>query len=760
MPLALAALVALAAVAVVGADDLADLPPDLPHRYGVVGLQAEVAAGDTLRVARVRLHSPAHRAGLRAGDLLLGAGPYRVRTSDDLSRAVESFEPGSQLEFRVLRDGRVLRVPCAVTDRRGLYSLMDEDRSPPPAEGARHRRWRSDADPLAADAAMAIAAAGAGGVLDSLQTALRLELARYGGDGRLADVDFALAEPLLAVAPARALADSLLSGSVAGRLRRAARHLDAGAPSTPAGADTVFASLAGSPLYEPLLAPVARAGQWVEAACADLSAAQRQALLAGAVPLLGRFHQTFYLDLGDSAETEGHIRTLRLAKRVRTADLVEAGLVLAALAEAPALDRVVRAARGLRGHRPAALPEAFGGDFAFAAQTAWGWVLVGGAGPNVYGADAAIIVDLGGDDLYVGDGGAPHLRWSRSIYEVRADRVVQSRPAGVVIDLDGDDRYLGNGPGSLGGALGGVGLLLDRRGNDIYSGDLLTQGAAFCGVGLLVDGGGNDAYLAQKAAQGCAFFGVGLLLDAAGNDLFCAAQFAQGFGGPSGLGALCDLRGRDRYVADGAVPSGYGTEDAFNGWSQGVGCGLRGYAAGGIGVLVDGGGDDSYQAGNFSQGTGYFFALGVLADRRGRDRYRGSRYCQGASAHQAIGVLLDGAGDDVYSGTIAANQAGAWDTGVAVLEDAAGDDRYEGAGLAQGAAAMNGFGLLRDGAGDDVYRAGDGQGLGDGTSYWGGRDALNLGLLIDGGGRDSYDREGREDGTAQRTGSVGLFVDR
>ena len=71
------------------------------------------------------------------------------------------------------------------------------------------------------------------------------------------------------------------------------------------------------------------------------------------------------------------------------------------------------------------------------------------------------------------------------------DGTIESQP-GLTIgmleqepDLGGDDRYIGNRAGSLGGALAGVGLLVDRHGDDTYAGDVLTQGAAFCGVGVL-----------------------------------------------------------------------------------------------------------------------------------------------------------------------------------------------------------------------------------------------------------------------------------
>jgi len=50
---------------------------------------------------------------------------------------------------------------------------------------------------------------------------------------------------------------------------------------------------------------------------------------------------------------------------------------------------------------------------------------------------------------------------------------------------------------------------------------------------------------------------------------------------------LHDKRGDDHYLADRKIPSGYGTHDIYSGWSQGVGCGFRGFSSGGIGLLLD-----------------------------------------------------------------------------------------------------------------------------------------------------------------------------
>lgn len=51
--------------------------------------------------------SPSHRAGLRAGDVILSVGGHRVRTLDDYARVTRDT-PGSR-EVVVFRDGEELR---------------------------------------------------------------------------------------------------------------------------------------------------------------------------------------------------------------------------------------------------------------------------------------------------------------------------------------------------------------------------------------------------------------------------------------------------------------------------------------------------------------------------------------------------------------------------------------------------------------------------------------------------------------------------
>jgi len=88
-------------------------------------------------------------------------------------------------------------------------------------------------------------------------------------------------------------------------------------------------------------------------------------------------------------------------------------------------------------------------------------------------------------------------------------------------------------------------------------------------------------------------------------------MWAQGFGGPLGFGLLDDLTGKDHYSLGGLYTNSFKPETpGYEGWGQGVGAGLRQIANGGIGVLLDGGGDDLYEYDYMAQGGGYWFGVG------------------------------------------------------------------------------------------------------------------------------------------------------
>jgi len=755
------------------------LPQSLPVRYGVLGVRIEAAADTAVKVISTTADSPAARAGLRSRDLILAAAQYRISSPRDLSRYIQSLEPGTEVSLLVERatetDGRAagtrLELGCMVTDVKRLYPLMNERAAgTPTSRFPRHHQLLAGIDSLERTAARFVDTMGHKQTLLGLQRAFAFEGERYGADLRLGDVQLALTHPLKGAAMADGLSQEIAGfGELRDYLRLASDRLDlaplnSGGPAADRdeAADRAMAAILSDAQWPPtlvdeLLVPFASANRRVEDAFRDLAEGERQQLLRQIPPLLIEFATARALDQGDDSQIAQYANTLRLAKKVDVAQLLAAAAALAQLTEAKTLKRIRKASRSLPGvSEVAQLPPTFGGTFLYAHRSDLGWVVIGGDGDNIYGEDAAIIIDLGGDDIYLNNCGAP-------VFVAVAGQAThtQRSAVGLLLDFDGDDEYVGNGWGSLGSAIGGVGFLIDLKGDDTYSGDSLTQGAAFCGVGVLWDQKGNDRYHAQRPAQAAAFFGAGLLLDRAGSDHYAAAEQAQGFGGAGGFGLLYDRQGDDRYLADRGAPSSYGAAGGFEGWSQGVGCGFRRSAPGGIGVLVDGAGDDFYQAGNFSQGTGYFFGMGMLVDRAGDDRYRSTRYSQGAAAHQAVGCLLDVNGDDDYFARQAANQGAAWDAAVGILEDRAGDDRYVGGGLAQGAASMNGVGILFDWAGEDYYAVTDGQGRAGSVEYWGGRDALNIGMLLDTGGQsDRYSEDGRGDNTKQASAKGGLFLDR
>jgi hypothetical protein len=262
---------------------------------------------------------------------------------------------------------------------------------------------------------------------------------------------------------------------------------------------------------------------------------------------------------------------------------------------------------------------------------------------------------------------------------------------------------------------------------------------------MLLDEMGEDSYRAHALAQGAALWGVAICADIAGCDRYESHVLSQGVGMPLGTGILCDGEGDDRYYAKGTYRSGYGTPGIYEGWSQGCGVGFRKYASGGIGILVDSKGSDRYEAGNFSQGGGYYYGWGLLGDRGGEaDTYIGSRYAQGFCAHQALGTFIEGGGDDTYKSRNAVHAGLAWDECVTLFIDRGGDDEYTcPRGFSQGASAHNSICIFVDCGGSDSYATKSGPGRAGGNSYHGG---TSLSLFVDlGGQRDSYASRAQND---------------
>ncbi|MGE0708296.1 MAG: PDZ domain-containing protein [Planctomycetota bacterium] len=722
---------------------------------------AEVVAGFVKRVK-------GRPAGTRI-KLLISRQTVAVRTTLDEQPLDEAREgSGPHAAARVLPDLEELlgrhpdgllgvRVRRYARERELLVVLgaRPEDTAVvlPPAASLRPA-WA--AAPLAPGAALAQRVLDLG--IAPVQSAYRVVRERLEGDERREDpyrlnaVRFLHREPLRLEGATRLLGDQLRevvsapggAAPASGLLALGRDLLDLPpqtAPVTTLVPPSVGTDANGHLTY--CLSVVDAAEAEVARAFAGLSADERRQLETSLLEVALVFAQGKYLHTDDDPlRWERNRAALALLPRVDRAALVRALATLCRLAE-PAYLAQLRAdlqASERRGLCPFGSARASGPLLALNdAQRG----IIGASGKNTYrGEDLRVIVDLDGDDVYLtpAAGARPGL------------------PAAVVIDLGGDDRYQSTVRFAQGSAFMGAALLVDLAGDDRYTSQAdFAQGSALCGAALLLDEQGDDVYRGAVYAQGSALaWGLAGLVDRGGADRYEGAVYAQGFAGPGSVGVLADRGGDDAYAALGRAPSGYGTPHAFRGMSQGASFGFRHVASGGVGVLFDDGGRDRYEAGNFSQGGGYYYAWGALIDRgQGDDRYEGSRYAQGWAAHSALGSLWDEGGDDRYLGWVGANAGAAWDLSATCFLEDAGDDRYEvGPGFGPGASAHNGLSLFVDRGGADRYEMQVGQA--GPNDYHGG---LSLSFFFDAGGQADRYAGGLADGTGAVDGQTSARLD-
>lgn len=336
----------------------------------------------------------------------------------------------------------------------------------------------------------------------------------------------------------------------------------------------------------------------------------------------------------------------------------------------------------------------FDGDILFIQETDMGKIVVGGPKTTYYYDDAAVIIDVGGDDYYFNNAGSSR----------------PGMPISVCLDFEGNDVYNAKSNFSQGSSKFGAGILVDINGDDKYIGNDYCHGFGLFGIGLLCDTNGDDIYNSQSMCQGGAAFGVGLLHDINGNDQYISRLFAQGLGLTNGVGLLIDKKGNDCYYSGGKYADFRSPGVSFQSFSQGFGMGIRPDesivgASGGVGLLFDDTGNDSYYGDYFSQGSSYYFSLGILHDNSGHDRYYSGRYSQGTGIHSTIGILKDGSGNDFYNAYFGVSQGCGYDTSIGYLIDLQGNDYYKSNVMSQGVGSEKGIGVLADFKGDDYYYA-------------------------------------------------------
>lgn len=712
------------------------------------------------------LESPSFDLG--RPDLVVSLNGEPAASAADAKRKIRAMAPGDTLRLAIRRSNarggaipdtldhsdevREIRVPLASREEwSGTIGVTRGHDTRVEWSGER----ALDPDDRANVLGRALVEHDLGGALDTLRGVFTDELAKTTDYHDLSRVRAAFEDPFRLPELARVVtgpAVDVATDPIGTAVRLTSENLDAPAASlVPPGAH-----VRGAPDRTVIRA-------WTEA---DRAARRALGALSGdtsfawrALAMLRVPHDTFYLS-GD--ETREHTAVIRASMKVDFGELTAAVAALGPVAAAgeDALPLIATAGPPDVADTvavPEALIGAVEGPLRAAFRDADGhWFVEGTAAANRYDLSRlAVVVDPGGDDEYVA-----------------TDLALGTH---VVVDLAGNDVYRGTDDLGAAAALLGVVLVDDRAGDDRYEGALLSTGAALFGAAILLDRAGNDTYSGSQWSIGAGVYGAGLVLDLGpGDDTYLGDFLCEGVGGPRGLGAIVDESGRELYRANGPTPSAYGTPAVFQSFSQGIGFGLRNYAAGGAGMICDLAGDDRYEAGEFAQGGAYYHSLGVLHDLEGRDLYYGNRYGQGFGVHQAMGALVDEAGDDTYWSMTAASQGAAWDVGAGLLLDAVGNDSYQCDGLGQGGAAQQAIAVLLDLDGADRYvaapRSTQGE-SGDNTYHFDETGAYSLSVLIDlGSGEDGYSGDRRNDASLSpgetndtapaRSKRYGLFVDR
>ncbi|MFH1676500.1 MAG: hypothetical protein ABIC40_05690, partial [bacterium] len=398
-------------------------------------------------------------------------------------------------------------------------------------------------------------------------------------------------------------------------------------------------------------------------------------------------------------------------------------------------------------------------DFNFEAMTPFGRIVIAGPNDDVHKYDDCfILIDLGGNDTYLGPAGAtpgPEIGIS------------------LCLDLSGNDSYecLSETYPTQGAGILGCGILYDASGNDTYIAKDIAQGSGFFGTGILYDGDGTDKYVMEETGQGSGSFGHGLCWDSGeGDDYYYMDGEGQGFGGCNGIGVLANWSGNETYIAE---PSSevfyrgdYHSEFNLNVSNcQGVGSGRRGDGtdghsyAGGMGLIADMHGNDTYIAGNFSMGTGYWFGTGIMYEAEGDDTFTSPCYTQASGAHYCIGALIDEAGNDKHdiTQTSTSGLSFARDWTISMLIDKSGDDFYKAYNTSLCYVNIRSNAFFLDLAGNDHYVIGTPQrmlGAADFQNYDQPSQynpfasyCNSMSLFIDSGGEDIY-----EDWTREKSG--------
>ncbi len=300
----------------------------------------------------------------------------------------------------------------------------------------------------------------------------------------------------------------------------------------------------------------------------------------------------------------------------------------------------------------------------------------------------------------------------------------------------------GDGTHAPGGAYPDPVLSIDPAGNDLY---LHSAGGA--------DPSGFLSHGSNSVLVGGNGIALSVVADFGGDDQYLydgPVSVVHGSGSIGGMGILVDSEGSDTYSATftrtTSGPCSICTLSYFDG-------GAQGHGFGGYGLLLDAAGNDHYQfdfgsttgrcVWAFGQGFGAAGGLGIASDLGGDDKWHsvgfgitGGDRCWGFGGASAfLGQYVQGVG--FYGGVGIINDAGLGNDDYYAYMESKTVDYYS-----QGFGAFGGLGVQYDDGGDDDYYA-----VEKALNPWinptlncafGTASAGGVGVFVDVAGNDSY----------------------
>ncbi|MGC2165519.1 MAG: PDZ domain-containing protein, partial [Gallionella sp.] len=534
-------------------------------------LPSDPQSGDTIQaieISAIAADSGADIAGLRAGDLIVAIDGAPLRSGDEAPQAyfrkrISDRQLGDVVALRIFRGNNATEVPVTLKSYPKIKSVLKQH----PEFASRHgENGKSVLQQVLEKEALTDEFAK---LLDAIRNeADKAVSPQLRGETynpfRLEEVNYVMYRPMELPLVARKLTNRLSQSfngdnhDLAALVHISMDELDMAQTDSNNPNPTPPTGITG--YVERLVMAIQRANSERTAVLSVLDVNEIDFLYATAPKLLDSNTERIEGVDAEIAKRKNEATLLRFFKLVMKLDLQR--LMNASTEIAHAIDPDALKGLDMKSNRLTNHP----GDWKVreeagvtVVETNAGRVLIGGTGNNVYSEDAALIIDLGGNDKYYN-------------HAAGSTRAV---PFSVVIDLSGDDIYSSAEDFSQGGGLLGGGFLVDIQGDDQYTAKNYSQGAGVLGVGMLADLQGNDQYHAIAESQGAGIFGAGVLAEGGGDDNYAGKFFVQGAGYIKGMGAIVEAGGNDNYFAGGLYPDFREPGKAYLADSQGFGYGMR-----------------------------------------------------------------------------------------------------------------------------------------------------------------------------------------